>query len=75
MRSPPQKYGALPPPNFIYPIDEGSAEVVGRILELYSALQQNTLSINMGSKNLDEVEELIRAVKNYLKKIFPLIFS
>ncbi|WIO56118.1 hypothetical protein QO021_16155 [Pseudomonas amygdali pv. lachrymans] len=44
-------------------------------LELYSALQQNTLSINMGSKNLDEVEELIRAVKNYLKKIFPLIFS
>jgi len=48
---------------------------VGRILELYSALQQNTLSINMGSKNLDEVEELIRAVKNYLKKIFPLIFS
>ncbi|RMO99553.1 hypothetical protein ALP98_102561 [Pseudomonas viridiflava] len=47
---------------------------MGRILELYSALQQNTLSINMGSKNLDEVEELIRAVKNHLKKIFSLSF-
>ncbi|MFQ6350695.1 hypothetical protein ACQRBV_08270 [Pseudomonas sp. R11F] len=67
---------SIAPPTFIDAIDEGGAKVVGGALEIYSALQPNKLSIDMDSRNLDEVEELIFAVKNYLKeKIFLLSFS
>ncbi len=59
---------SIAPPTFIYAIDEGGAEVAGGILEIYSTLQPNTLSIDKGSKNLDELEELIRVVKELYEK-------
>ncbi|QJI32079.1 hypothetical protein HKK55_26385 [Pseudomonas sp. ADAK18] len=59
---------SIAPPTFIDAIDEGGAEVVGGMLELYSALQPNILSIDMDSKNLDEVEELIYAIKKLSEK-------
>lgn len=59
---------SIAPPTFIDAIDEGGAEVVGGMLEIYSALQPNILSIDMDSKNLDEVEELICAVKKLSEK-------
>ncbi|MFC6300880.1 hypothetical protein GNF76_29235 [Pseudomonas sp. CCM 7893] len=59
---------SIAPPTFIDAIDEGGAEVVGGMLEIYSALQPSILSIDMDSKNLDEVEELICAVKKLSEK-------
>ena len=51
------------PPSFIDEIDESGTEVVGGILEIYSALPPNLLPIEMDSKNLDDVEALVGAVK------------
>lgn len=56
------------PPSFIDEIDETGAEVVGGILEIYSALQPNVLPIEMDSKNLDDVEALVSAVKKLSEK-------
>ena len=56
------------PPIFIDAIGEGGAEVVGGMLEIYSALQPNILSVDMDSKNLDEVEEIVCAVKKLSEK-------
>nr|WP_259284852.1 hypothetical protein [Pseudomonas sp. 1079] len=41
---------SIAPPTFIDAIDEGGAEVVGGMLEIYSALQPNILSVDMDSK-------------------------
>ncbi|BDB16973.1 hypothetical protein RJC98_29775 [Pseudomonas allii] len=54
---------SVTPPRFIDEIDESGAEVVGGILEIYSALPPNILPIEMDSKNLDDVEALVGAVK------------
>lgn len=54
---------SITPPSFIDEIDESGAEVVGGILEIYSALPPNILPIEMDSKNLDDVEALVGAVK------------
>ncbi|XVJ48797.1 hypothetical protein ACDZ94_07705 [Pseudomonas sp. UBT] len=54
---------SVTPPSFIDEIDESGAEVVGGILEIYSALPPNILPIEMDSKNLDDVEALVGAVK------------
>ena len=59
---------SIAPPTFIDAIDEGGAEVVGGMLEIYSALQPNILSVDMDSKNLDEVEEIVCAVKKLSEK-------
>ncbi|AZE81612.1 hypothetical protein C4J98_0166 [Pseudomonas orientalis] len=59
---------SIAPPTFIDAIDEGGAEVVGGMLEIYSALQLSMLSVDMDSKNLDEVEEIICAVKKLSEK-------
>ena len=54
---------SVTPPRFIDEIDESGSEVVGGILEIYSALPPNLLPIEMDSKNLDDVEALVGAVK------------
>ena len=54
---------SVTPPRFIDEIDESGAEVVGGIMEIYSALPPNILPIEMDSKNLDDVEALVGAVK------------
>ena len=54
---------SVTPPSFIDEIDESGTEVVGGILEIYSALPPNILPIEMDSKNLDDVEALVGAVK------------
>ncbi|SDZ69375.1 hypothetical protein [Pseudomonas salomonii] len=54
---------SVTPPSFINEIDESGTEVVGGILEIYSALPPNLLPIEMDSKNLDDVEALVGAVK------------
>lgn len=54
---------SIAPPSFIGEVDERGTEVVGGMLEIYSALQQNILPIEMDAKNLDEVEELNGALK------------
>lgn len=54
---------SVTPPSFIDEIDESGMEVVGGILEIYSALPPNLLPIEMDSKNLDDVEALVGAVK------------
>lgn len=59
---------SVTPPSFIDEIDETGAEVVGGILEIYSALQPNVLPIEMDSKNLDDVEALVGAVKKLSEK-------
>lgn len=59
---------SIAPPTFIDAIDEGGAEVVGGMLEIYSALQPNILSIDMDSENLDEIEALICATKKISEK-------
>ncbi|NVZ54719.1 hypothetical protein HX797_00460 [Pseudomonas edaphica] len=55
-------------PTFIDKIDESGAEVVGGVLEIYSALQPNILPIDIDSKNLEDVEALISAVKKLSEK-------
>ncbi|PTS82060.1 hypothetical protein DBR00_18255 [Pseudomonas sp. HMWF032] len=59
---------SVTPPSFIDEIDETGAEVVGGMLEIYSALQPNVLPIEMDSKNLDDVEALVGAVKKLSEK-------
>ncbi|MFL1418375.1 hypothetical protein [Pseudomonas fildesensis] len=59
---------SVTPPSFIDEIDESGAEVVGGILEIYSALPPNILPIEMDSKNLDDVEALVGAVKKLSEK-------
>lgn len=59
---------SIAPPSFIDEIDKNGSEVVGGMLELYSALQPNKLSVDMDSKNLDEVEALIGAVQKLSEK-------
>ncbi|WP_339421361.1 MULTISPECIES: hypothetical protein [unclassified Pseudomonas] len=59
---------SVTPPSFIDEIDESGAEVVGGILEIYSALPPNILPIEMDSKNLDDVEALVAAVKKLSEK-------
>ncbi|MFB3304740.1 hypothetical protein [Pseudomonas sp. AMR01] len=54
---------SVTPPRFIDEIDENGVEVVGGILEIYSALPPNILPIKRDSKNLDDVEALVGAVK------------
>lgn len=54
---------SITPPSFFDEIDENGVELVGGVLEVYSVLQPNTLPIEMDSKNLDDVEVLISAVK------------
>ncbi|WP_449125652.1 hypothetical protein [Pseudomonas viridiflava] len=54
---------SITPPSFFDEIDENGIELVGGVLEVYSGLQPNTLPIEMDSKNLDDVEVLIIAVK------------
>lgn len=53
---------SIAPPSFINEVDERGTEVVGGMLEIYSALPPNKISVEMDSKNLDEVEVLIGAV-------------
>ncbi|CRM10920.1 hypothetical protein [Pseudomonas sp. 58 R 3] len=55
-------------PTFIDKIDESGAEVVGGVLEIYSALQPNILPIDIDLKNLEDVEALISAVKKLSEK-------
>ncbi|QIB08195.1 hypothetical protein GZ982_26860 [Pseudomonas fluorescens] len=55
---------SVSPPSFIDEIDESGLEVVGGMLEVYSALLPNILPVDVDSKNLDEVEELIEAVRD-----------
>ena len=59
---------SVTPPSYIDEIDENGAEVVGGILEIYSALPPNILPIEMDSKNLDDVEALVGAVKKLSEK-------
>ncbi|ROM43526.1 hypothetical protein BK648_16545 [Pseudomonas poae] len=59
---------SVTPPSFIDEIDESGAEVVGGILEVYSALPPNILPIEMDSKNLNDVEALVGAVKKLSEK-------
>ena len=59
---------SVTPPRFIDEIDESGAEVVGGFLEIYSALPPNILPIEMDSKNLDDVEALVGAVKKLSEK-------
>jgi len=59
---------SVAPPSFIDAIDEEGTEVLGGMLEIYSARQPNILSIDMDSRNLDDVEELICAVTKLSEK-------
>ncbi|WP_220810651.1 hypothetical protein [Cupriavidus sp. UME77] len=59
---------SIAPPSFIDEIDENGFEVVGGVLEIYSALQLNMLPFDVDSKNLDEVEELIGAIMELSEK-------
>ncbi|WP_054088061.1 MULTISPECIES: hypothetical protein [Pseudomonas syringae group] len=59
---------SIAPPTFIDTIDEGGAEIVGGMLEVFSALQPNVLSIEKDSKNLEEVEGVICAIRKLSEK-------
>lgn len=59
---------SVAPPSFIDELDKNGLEVVGGMLEVYSALPPNILPVEVDSKNLEEVEELIGAVRNLSEK-------
>lgn len=59
---------SVTPPCFIDELDETGAEVVGGVLEIYSALHSNLLPIEMDSKNLNDVEALVDAIKKLSEK-------
>ncbi|WFC60662.1 hypothetical protein EWH21_02695 [Pseudomonas sp. REST10] len=59
---------SIAPPSLIDEIDENGLEVVGGMLEIYSALPPNILPLDVDSKSLEEVEELIGAVRDLSKK-------
>ncbi|ARB28866.1 hypothetical protein HX787_15090 [Pseudomonas tolaasii] len=54
---------SVSPPNYIENIDEGGLEIVGGVLEIYSALGPRTLPVDLDSRSLDDVEALIVAVR------------
>lgn len=60
---------SIAPPSVIDEIDENGLEVVGGMLEIYSALPPNILPRDVDSKNLEEVEELIGAVRDLSEKV------
>ncbi|CAE6885848.1 hypothetical protein ACI2KX_12960 [Ectopseudomonas khazarica] len=59
---------SIAPPSLIDEIDENGLEVVGGMLEIYSALPPNILPLDVDSKSLEEVEELIGAVRDLSEK-------
>lgn len=59
---------SIAPPSFIDEVDENSLEVLGGMLEIYSALPPNTLPHDVDSKNLEEVEALVGAVRALSEK-------
>lgn len=59
---------SIAPPSFIDEMDENALEVVGGMLEIYSALPPNILPLDVDSKNLEEVEALIGAVRSLSEK-------
>ncbi|AHL32072.1 hypothetical protein CD58_03820 [Pseudomonas brassicacearum] len=59
---------SIAPPSFIDEKDENDLEVVGGMLEIYSAIPPNTLPVGMDSKKLEEVEVLIEAVRALSEK-------
>ncbi|MCU1731920.1 MULTISPECIES: hypothetical protein [unclassified Pseudomonas] len=65
---------SIAPPSLIDEIDENGLEVVGGVLEIYSALPPSILPLDVDSKNLEEVEELIGAVR-YLSEKASLSFE
>ncbi|MDH0288474.1 hypothetical protein N7414_05060 [Pseudomonas sp. GD04087] len=54
---------SISPPEFVDEVDDAGEEVVGGVLEVYSALPPNKLSREADSRNLEEVEQLIFYVK------------
>ncbi len=60
---------SIAPPSLIDEIDENGLEVVGGMLEVYSALPPSMLPRDVDSKNLEEVEELIGAVRDLSEKV------
>lgn len=64
---------SIAPPSLIDEIDENGLEVVGGMLEIYSALPPNILPLDVDVKNLDEVEELISAVRDLSEKVSHLL--
>jgi hypothetical protein len=60
---------SIAPPEFIDEVDEdGSTSIIGGAIDVYSALPPNVVSYAADLLNLQEVEALIRAVKNLSKK-------
>lgn len=59
---------SIAPPSLIDEIDDNGLEVVGGMLEIYSALPPNILPSDVDSKNLEEVEELIDAIRDLSEK-------
>ncbi|MEE1923252.1 hypothetical protein V0R50_30815 [Pseudomonas sp. 148P] len=59
---------SIAPPSFIDEMDENALEVVGGMLEVYSALPPNILPLDVDAKNLEEVEVLIDAVRALSEK-------
>lgn len=59
---------SIAPPSLIDELDENGLEVVGGALEIYSALPPNMLPLDVDLKNLEEVEELIGAVRDLSEK-------
>ncbi|MBD9577469.1 hypothetical protein IB260_19260 [Pseudomonas sp. PDM23] len=54
---------SISPPSFINEVDESGQEMVGGLLEVYSALPPNNLPREVDSRNLEEVEQLVLYVK------------
>lgn len=65
---------SVSPPNYIEEIDAGGLEVVGGVLEIYSALGPSTLPVELDSRSLDDVEALIVAVR-VLSEVKSLSFE
>lgn len=59
------KAWCVAPPAFVDETDEGGAEVIGGVVEVWSALPSSKLPIDLDSKNLEDVEALIEVVRKY----------
>jgi len=59
---------SIAPPILVDELDENGLEVVGGMLEIYSALPPKKLPVDVDLKNLEEVEELIGAVRDLSEK-------
>lgn len=59
---------SIAPPLFIDEIDEGGFELLGGALEIYSALPPNIISLEADLRSLEEVEEVIGAVRDLSRK-------